>query len=111
MTKQTEELDQVDGGGAIAEVGPVTAALVGRGEFPEVDAAAISARILEEMLRAETPEQLNDVGATTPLETLLGVPLEVREVMPRPSRLDTASGLVGFVVAAATRLDDGTDVI
>lgn len=108
---KTEELDTTGPGGAIAEVGPVTAALMGHGDFPEMDGEAISARIFQEMLKAETPEQLNAVGSTTPLETLLGVPLEVREVAPRPAQLDTAGGLVGYVVAAATRLDNGEDVI
>lgn len=113
MTKTSDALEPQTSGTSSSTfelVGEVAAALLGRGDFPQIDSDAISARILEQMLRAETPEQLNNVGGTTPMEELEGVPLEVNEVMARQSRL-AGEGLAGFLVVSATRLDDGSAVI
>lgn len=77
---------------------------------PPVDGAKINARITEQMLKAETPEEALKAGATASFEDgLLGVPLEVRDLIFRKSTLE--GDIPVYALIDATRLDTGDDLI
>lgn len=84
--------------------------LTGKIEPPPVDPAALNDRITRAMLAAETPEEALQAGATVSFEDgLMGVPLEVRDVVYRKSTL--AGDTPTFALIDAYRLDEGVELI
>ena len=80
-------------------------------EPPEVstDPEAISREIMQQILKAETDEDMLAVGRATSWQELLGIPVELRKFHWMPSRYD--QGAKVFFVVTGTRLDSGEDVV
>jgi hypothetical protein len=80
-------------------------------EPPEVstDPEAISREIMQQILKAETDEDMLQIGQATGWKELLGVPVEIHAFRWLASRYD--QGAKVFFVVRATRLDTGEDVI
>lgn len=82
----------------------------GRVEPPPIDTGKLNERITEAMLRAETPEEALKAGATLSFEDgLMGVPVEVRDIMFRPSTLAGEVKVYGLI--DGYRMDEAEDVI
>lgn len=84
--------------------------LTGKIDPPPIDPAILNDRITKAMLEAETPEEALKAGATVSFEDgLLGVPVEVRDVVYRKSAL--AGDVPTYALIDGYRLDEGEDVI
>lgn len=84
--------------------------LTGKIEPPPIDPAILNDRITRAMLEAETPEEALQAGATVSFEDgLLGVPLEVRDVVYRKSALK--GDVPTYALIDGYRLDEGVEVI
>lgn len=103
------------GGGAIAVGGAsldeLERLLLSGDTPPEVleDPDAISREIIEQILRAESDEELAAVGKATPWSELLGCPVELYDFGWRPSRFEEGSPI--FLVVRGRRMDDGSFVV
>ena len=95
---------------ALRDAGPTLLAVLGHGDFPDVDNDAVSRRIDQAMLEATSPEALIAAGATVSLDELLGVPLQVEGAVPRPSEYQE-DGLAGYLLLDVTRLDSGERIV
>ena len=76
---------------------------------PPVDPVEVNARITEQMLAAETPEEALRAGATIGFDELMGVPVEVRGFYFRPSTLK--GDVRVYMLVDGYRLDEGEPCI
>lgn len=74
---------------------------------PVVDPVAVSRRVTEAMLNADTPEEAMAAGATVGFDELAGVPVEVRDLVFLQSTLQ--GDIKVFAVIDAWRSDEAVD--
>lgn len=96
-TRSLEELEKI-----IAENERVEQMVV---EDPE----AITKQIIDQLLNAESDEELGQVGNATGWRTLIGLPVAILGFNWRPSTYDEGSTV--FFVVRATRMDDGSPLV
>lgn len=103
-----EDLVTIPAPGSLEEL---EAILMDELEPPEVstDPEAISREIMQQILKAETDEDMLAIGQATSWQELMGIPVELRKFHWLPSRYD--QGAKVFFVVTGTRLDNGENVV
>lgn len=77
-------------------------------EIPESTAEDAAARILRQILNAETPEEVNAIWESTGLMDKLDRPLRITKLRRRPSDF---KGLGAFLIAEATDESTGEELV
>jgi hypothetical protein len=87
--------------------------LKGNKPVPEVeyDADTVQRQILDQILSAESEEELENFGSATGWQELMGIPIEILGFEWRASTFKEASGPPTFVVVRGIRLDTGDHVV
>lgn len=75
------------------------------------DPEAISREIIDQLLAAESDDELQMGKALSWRDDLLGVPVEIHGFRWRPSTIEGGQGLPVFVIVSLTRLDSGDRVV